>query len=161
MKTSTTIWQSKILFSALILIFGFTFSTKLNAQTASKTQTNPLKGTKWIITNNKIVGLNQNDKIFELTKKSEDVQIWNYHAIEFIDDSNFQSYDSWECGNDCFTATYGNYKFIENSKIEIRTDSITKYGTCEAPTKYTANVPTQTFQLMKIKDTLKFKKVLN
>ncbi|WP_260397427.1 hypothetical protein [Empedobacter brevis] len=41
----------------------------------------------------------------------------NIQEIDFVDDKKITSYDSWECGNDCFTKVYGSYYFTEINLI--------------------------------------------
>lgn len=129
-----------------------------NISTDLSAYPNPLKQTKWVVTNNKIVGLNLMDTLFLLTKKYDTVQIWNYYAIEFTDNVHFNSYDSWECGNDCFTETFGHYKFVKEFEIELYTDSITRRGICNSATEFTDKLPKQIFIIQKDKNELKFTK---
>ena len=123
-----------------------------NISTGSIAYPNPLDQTKWILTNNKIVGLNLMDTLFLVTKKYDTVQIQNYYAIEFTENVHFNSYDSWECGNDCFTKTFGHYKFVKESEIELYTDSITRRGICKKPTEFTDKFPKQIFTIQKGKN---------
>ncbi len=155
MKKITIIDLGTIMLASYFLCCACNNVTALTNRTSTKKYPNPLIGTSWIITNNKIIGLNQNDSLFLLTKKNNTISIWNYYAITFTDSIHFMSYDSWECGNDCFTRTFGHYTFVNAYKINFYTDSITRHGTCNEPTVYTDTLPGQMFNIALDKHTLK------
>lgn len=126
---------SQIIIIFLISIFYISCENK-KEKSINENYNDFLKKTNWIIESNNILGLNKSEKLFILKHKNDSIQIWNFKTVEFSENATFKSYDSWECGNDCFTKTYGKYKFIENSRIELQIDSIAHSGTCEAPTEY-------------------------
>lgn len=102
---------------------------------------NYLKNTSWIINNGELI-IPDVEKNYSLSQRIDTAIISNFHAIDFLDEEKFKSYDSWECGNDCFTKVHGRYSFIGLNQLRLEVDSITKSGTCQAPT--------QTFNSLKI-----------
>ncbi|WP_051878734.1 hypothetical protein [Chryseobacterium sp. FH1] len=121
-----------IFYAFLTLIFLINCEKK-NEKIAVKNYENYLVNTTWLINNEKLVGYEIVEKQFILKKKNDTALIWNFSAIEFTDKEKFTSYNSWECGNDCFTSIDGTYKFVDKSEIEFQIESITRTGTCEAP----------------------------
>lgn len=66
-----------------------------------------------------------------------------------MDEEKFQSYDSWECGNDCFTEVYGRYYFSEANQIKMEVDSISQSGTCQALTEIFKPAKDMVFDIVK------------
>ncbi len=139
-------------------LFVLLFFASCNNSSEIKSQINKkdsfinyLKNTSWVITNEKIIGFDSKSDIYELIPKTDSIQ-FNFYGINFTNNVNFESYDSWECGNDCFTTTYGHYDFIETDKIKIYTDSISRNGTCEQPTIHLTNKKFQVFTILKNKN---------
>ena len=116
--------------SALSIVF---FSCK-DAERKKTHFPNDLKNTYWIINSGGLITLD-GEQIYDLSKRIDTALILNFHAIDFLDEGKFKSYDSWECGNDCFTAIYGRYYFTEANQIKMEVDSISTSGTCLAPTQ--------------------------
>lgn len=115
---------------------------------------NTLKNTHWIIDSGGLIAP-EGEKVYYLSKRIDTALILNFHAIDFLDEEKFRSYDSWECGNDCFTEVHGRYYFTEPEQIEMEVDSITTRGTCEAPAKIFKPVKVMTFQISKEKAQLR------
>lgn len=109
---------------------------------------NTLKNTHWII---EAGGLIKPDgaKDYYLSKRIDSAFILNFHAIDFLDAENFKSYDSWECGNDCFTEVHGKYYFTETNRIDMEVDSITHWGTCDEPKQIFKPVKEMSFNIAK------------
>lgn len=80
------------------------------------------------------------------------MNLWNFSAVEFQDDKKFTSYNNWECGNDCFTATFGTYEFTGNKKIRLMTDSVITTGTCAAPAEIIKNKMEENFKIVKAQE---------
>lgn len=126
----------QIFFYSLISL-GFLISCKKETKKADiKNHENYLTNTHWLIRNDKLIGLDSDETQFILYKRNDTAQIWNFSAVEFTDKEKFRSYNSWECGNDCFIAIDGKYKFIEKSEIEFQIEKISKTGICEEPPEY-------------------------
>ncbi|WP_300687101.1 hypothetical protein [Chryseobacterium sp.] len=109
---------------------------------------NYLKNTNWIVDSGGLV-IPDGEKTYSLSKKIDTVLIFNFHAINFLDEEKFESYDSWECGNDCFTEVFGRYYFTETNQIDMKVDSIDQSGTCEGPTKIFKPSEDMSFNLIK------------
>ncbi|WP_333662348.1 hypothetical protein [Chishuiella changwenlii] len=118
---------------------------------------NNLKNTQWIIDMGGLI-TPDGEKIYYLSKRDKTAFIYNFQAIDFLDDKNFKSYDSWECGNDCFTAIFGTYYFTKSNQIQLKVDSITSSGTCMSPTQIFKPSKVITFNLSKEKTQLKLTK---
>ncbi|SJN46897.1 hypothetical protein FM120_18570 [Sphingobacterium faecium PCAi_F2.5] len=93
-------------------------------------------------------------KGYHLSKKIDTALLFNFYAIDFIDDDRFKSYDSWECGNDCFTAIVGRYYFTGIDQIEMEVDRITHSGTCEVPVQVFKPSKVMSFEMVKTGDQL-------
>lgn len=144
----------------LFAILGSACDYKQNSlvKPQSKHQ-NYLKNTNWVIANDRLIGIEPGDSEYQLSLKSDTAQMWNYSAVEFQNDKNFTSYNSWECGNDCFTATFGTYEFTGINEIKFETDSITTAGTCDAPTKIFKDKMEDHFQIRKKGDQIVLKRL--
>ncbi|MEO6818114.1 MAG: hypothetical protein ABI204_00200 [Ginsengibacter sp.] len=148
-------FKAKIIgkFVVIIIVIVFFVSCKDQEigqpEPPSKSYPNFLQKTMWIIANDKLLGVSPSETLYNLTLKADSSLIWNFSAIEFIDQKQFTSFNSWECGNDCFTSVYGHYEFTDNDKIKLYCDSIKNYGTCEAPTEITKNRPPEEFVISK------------
>lgn len=94
---------------------------------------NYLKNTEWIVNEGGLI-TPDGGKIYSMSPR-DTALIFNFHAVNFLDDEKFKSYDSWECGNDCFTEVHGRYYFTEVNQIKMEVDSINQSGTCQAPTQ--------------------------
>ena len=148
-----------ILYSFLTLIFLINCEKK-NEKTVVKNYENYLNNSTWLIKNEKLIGYEIGEKQFILNKKNDTALIWNFSAIEFTDKGKFTSYNSWECGNDCFTSIDGKYKFVDKSEIEFQIESITRTGTCEAPIERFAKPKILTMKIEKFSDSLVLNKKL-
>jgi hypothetical protein len=96
---------------------------------------NTLAGTQWIIANYRIIGYNQHDTAaFELHPFDTTVFITNFSAIRFTDSTHYESYNSWECGNDCFITVNGTYAFTKSNEVSFYVDSIQQTRECGGPT---------------------------
>ncbi|WP_326983241.1 hypothetical protein VUJ46_01450 [Chryseobacterium sp. MYb264] len=107
---------------------------------------NDLKNTRWIVDSGGIIGAG-GDSVYYLSRRIDSLQLFNFHAIDFLDEEKFTSYDSWECGNDCFTRAFGRYYFTGNQKVIMEIDSISTIGTCMAPTRIFEPSETRIFDL--------------
>lgn len=146
-----------IFYSFLILIFLINCEKK-NEKTVVKNYDNYLLNSTWLIKNEKLVGYEIGERQFILNKKNDTALIWNFSAIEFTDKEKFRSYNSWECGNDCFTTIDGKYRFVDRSEIEFQIESITRTGICEAPIERFAKPRIFTMTIEKFGDSLVFNK---
>lgn len=142
-----------ILIPFLTLIF-LTNCEKEKEKTVVHNYDNYFNNSTWLIKNEKLIGYETDEKQFILTKKNDTAMIWNFSAIEFTDKNKFRSYNSWECGNDCFTAVDGKYQFVEASRIEFQIENITRTGTCEAPVEHFAKPKIITLNVEKFGDSL-------
>ena len=115
--------------------------------------TNGLKNTQWIINSGGII-LPDGPKEYVLSKRDSTFRT-NIQEVDFVDEEKFISYDSWECGNDCFTKVHGSYAFIAKDIVEMKVDSMAKSGTCEAPTQLFKPAKTMRFDLIKEENLLK------
>lgn len=141
----------------LIPFLTFIFLTnceKEKEKTGAHNYDNYLNNSTWLIKNEKLIGLETDEKQYILTRKNDTAMIWNFSAVEFTDKNKFKSYNSWECGNDCFTAIDGKYQFVEASKIEFQIENITRTGTCEAPVEHFAKPKIITLNVKKFGDSL-------
>lgn len=99
----------------------------------------------------KLIGLTTEKFDYWLTN-AEEAGRWVGNTIKFIDTVHFVSaYEAW-CGNDCFTSVYGRYYFVDSLKVRFYTDSITRWGECEAPTEYVKSRPALDLYLVKGSD---------
>lgn len=109
--------------------------------------TNYLQESQWFVDQGGLLGLDK-AKVFNLIEKVDSG--WsNFQAVDFLDEVKFKSYDNWECGNDCFTTTYGRYFFIEANRIKIQIDSVTRSGLCQSPTQVFSPPSVEVFKLIK------------
>jgi hypothetical protein len=98
---------------------------------------NSLKGSKWIIADYRIIGYDARDTAtFELFPFDSTVNTFNFAAVRFKDSAHYESYNSWECGNDCFITVNGTYAFTQSNEVSFYVDSIQRTGECAAPTIY-------------------------
>lgn len=149
--------MKKNITTILIPFLTFIFLTnceKGKAKTVAHNYDNYLNNSIWLIKNEKLIGLETDEKQFILTKKNDTAMIWNFSAVEFTDKNKFRSYNSWECGNDCFTTIDGKYQFVEASKIEFQIENISRTGTCEAPVEHFAKPKIITLNVEKFGDSL-------
>lgn len=147
----------KIQLQKLLLLTTLTFlmnCEKEKQKTLVKNYDNFLANSTWLIKNEKLVGYETGEKQFILTRKNDTALIWNYSAIEFSEKNKFKSYNSWECGNDCFTSVDGKYKFVDKSEIELQIESITRTGTCEQPIERFAKPKLINLKIEKFADSL-------
>jgi len=126
----------------------------LNCEKEKSKFPNSLKNTQWIINTGGLI-TPDGEQTYNLSERDKTAFIYNFQAIDFFDDKNFKSYDSWECGNDCFTAIFGTYYFTKLDQIQLKIDSITSSGTCMAPTQIFKPYKVITFNLSKEKTQLK------
>lgn len=118
--------------------------------TAAVHYPNTLAGTQWIIANYRIIGYNQQDTAaFELHPFDTTVFITNFAAIRFTDSTHYESYNSWECGNDCFITVNGRYAFTKSNEVSFYVDSIQHRNQCAAPTIYPKDKLALTYILQK------------
>ncbi|OPC35220.1 hypothetical protein BAX97_09970 [Elizabethkingia meningoseptica] len=95
---------------------------------------NYLKNTNWIVNAGGLI-TPEGEKTYDLSQKTDTAVVFNFHAVNFLDDEKFESYDSWQCGNDCFTEIHGRYYFTESNQIKMEIDSIRKSEFCDVPTQ--------------------------
>lgn len=108
---------------------------------------NYLKNTEWIVNEGGLI-TPDGGKNYDLSPR-DTALIFNFHGINFSDAENFSSYDSWQCGNDCFTGVYGKYYFTEKNQIQMEVDSIRKSEFCDTPTQVFKPSKTMSFDLVK------------
>jgi len=140
--------MNKTLTSILLSIILALFASCKNPERKKMNFPNELKNTHWIVDSGGLIAPG-GDKIYELSKRIDSVLILNFHAVNFLDEEKFESYDSWECGNDCFTKVYGRYYFTQADQIKMEVDSIRKTGTCEAPTQTFKPAKDMAFDIVK------------
>lgn len=134
-------------FSFLSVILAMLLSCKETERKKTNFQ-NYLKNTSWIIDSGGLV-IPDGEKTYNLSKRIDTALIFNFHAIDFLDEEKFESYDNWECGNDCFTEVFGRYYFTETNQIDMKVDSISESGTCEGPAKIFRPSEDMSFNLVK------------
>ncbi|MCT4236825.1 hypothetical protein HZP42_10555 [Elizabethkingia anophelis] len=115
---------------------------------------NYLRNTRWIVNEGGLIAPD-GEKTYYLSPRIDTAVIFNFHAVNFLDEEKFSSYDSWECGNDCFTKVYGKYYFMEANQIKMEVDSISTSGTCLAPTQIFKPSKEMVFDLVKEGEQLK------
>jgi hypothetical protein len=98
--------------------------------------------------------LNQNNYI--LNKRDRSLGKWVGNITRFADSIHFESFNHAPCGIDCFTHTYGRYRFEEKDKVAFYLDSITWSGECKKPTEHINGSKSQTLFVAQKKDTLVF-----
>ena len=135
----------KVILLSIILL---TFTSCRNPERKKANFPNYLKNTRWIVDRGGLIAPD-GDATYELSKRIDSALILNFHAVNFVDEEKFESFDSWECGNDCFTEIYGRYYFTETHQIEMDIDSIRKSGTCEAPVQIFKPAKEMTFDIVK------------
>ncbi|WP_250254210.1 hypothetical protein [Chryseobacterium sp. Marseille-Q3244] len=108
---------------------------------------NYLKNTQWIVKEGGLI-TPDGGKTYYMSPRDTTL-IFNFHGVNFSDEEHFNSYDSWQCGNDCFTGVYGKYYFTEKNQIQMEVDSIRKSEFCDTPTKILKASKTMTFDLVK------------
>ncbi|MCJ7936071.1 MAG: hypothetical protein MUW56_21195 [Chryseobacterium sp.] len=77
-----------------------------------------LKNTNWIVDSGGLM-TPDGEKTYYLSRRIDSAIVFNFHAVNFLDEEKFKSYDSWECGNDCFTEIHGRYYFTETNQIDM------------------------------------------
>ncbi|HAY3540906.1 hypothetical protein HZP95_17775 [Elizabethkingia anophelis] len=115
---------------------------------------NYLRNTHWIVNEGGLIAPD-GGKTYYLSPRIDTAVIFNFHAVNFLDEGKFRSYDSWECGNDCFTEVHGRYYFTEASQIKMEVDSISKSDFCDAPTQIFKPSKEMVFDLVKDGEQLK------
>nr|WP_315028191.1 hypothetical protein [uncultured Chryseobacterium sp.] len=115
---------------------------------------NYLQNSHWIVDRGGLIAPN-GDKIYDLSKRRDSAMMLNFYAIDFLDEEKFKSYDSWECGNDCFTEIHGKYYFTKAHQIEMEVDSISRWGTCDAPTQIFNPAKEMVFDIVEESEQLK------
>ncbi|MDN3693277.1 hypothetical protein QWZ06_13780 [Chryseobacterium tructae] len=108
---------------------------------------NYLKNTEWIVNEGGLI-TPDGGKNYDLSPR-DTALIFNFHGMNFSDAEHFNSYDSWECGNDCFTEICGKYYFTGKNQIQMEIDSIRKSEFCDAPTQVFKPSKNMTFDLTK------------
>ncbi|WP_284464820.1 hypothetical protein [Chryseobacterium sp.] len=135
--------------SALLIIL---FSCK-NPERKKTNFQNYLKNTNWIVDSGGLM-TPDGEKIYDLSKRIDTAVIFNFHAVNFLDEEKFKSYDAWQCGNDCFTEVHGRYYFTEANQIKMEVDSIRKSEFCDVPTQIFKPSKEMFFNLVKEKEKL-------
>lgn len=115
---------------------------------------NYLKNTQWFV-DSEVLLHSDGVEVYLLSERTDSATRSNFQAMDFLDEEKFTSYDSWECGNDCFTTVYGRYFFIAIDQVEMQVDSIRKSGTCEIPTQVFKPSKMVVFDISKEKKQLK------
>ena len=133
-----------LILSALLVVF---YSCK-ESERKKTIFPNYLKNTHWIVNYGGLISP-EGENTYELSKRIDTAFILNFHAIDFLDAEKFSSYDSWECGNDCFTNVHGRYYFTEANQIKMEVDSISKSGFCDVPTQVFRPSKEMVFNLVK------------
>lgn len=95
---------------------------------------NYLIGTKWRI--NDLLCLNEKMEKYTLAMIDTTERYSYGNLIRFSDSTNFVSYYTAWCGNDCFTTVFGKYKLLSEDEVAFSVDSVTYRGDCYAPTEY-------------------------
>lgn len=134
-----------------LVFFSFTIISVFSCKNPERKKTqfsNYLKNTHWIVNSGGLI-IPDGEKTYSLSKRINSAVIFNFHAVNFVDEEKFQSYDSWECGNDCFTEVYGRYYFSEANQIKMEVDSISQSGTCQAPTQIFKPAKDMVFDIVK------------
>lgn len=108
---------------------------------------NYLKNTEWIVNEGGLI-TPDSAKSYNLSPRDTTL-IFNFHGVSFSDAENFRSFDSWQCGNDCFTGVYGKYYFTEKNQIQMEVDSIRKSEFCDTPTQIFKPSKKMSFNLVK------------
>ncbi|HBN6700822.1 TPA: hypothetical protein L3261_000379 [Elizabethkingia anophelis] len=115
---------------------------------------NYLRNTHWIVNEGGLIAPD-GGKTYYLSPRIDTAVIFNFHAVNFLDEGKFRSYDAWECGNDCFTEVHGRYCFTEANQIKMEVDSISKSDFCDAPTQIFKPSKEMVFDLVKDGEQLK------
>jgi hypothetical protein len=131
--------KNTFVFSFLSIILVMTLSCK-DSERKKTNFPNYLKNTEWIVNEGELI-IPDGGKIYYMSPR-DTALIFNFHAVKFLDEEKFKSYDAWQCGNDCFTEIHGRYYFTEANQIKMEVDSIRKSEFCD--------VPTQTFKPSKV-----------
>ncbi|WP_185117526.1 hypothetical protein [Elizabethkingia ursingii] len=109
---------------------------------------NYLKNTNWIVNEGGLIAPD-GGKTYYMSPRIDTAVIFNFHAVNFLDEEKFRSYDAWECGNDCFTEVHGRYYFTEANQIKMEVDSISKSDFCDRPTQIFKPSKEMVFDLVK------------
>ncbi|WP_278554921.1 hypothetical protein [Elizabethkingia bruuniana] len=115
---------------------------------------NYLKNTNWIVNEGGLIAPD-GGKTYYMSPRIDTAVIFNFHAVNFLDEEKFRSYDAWECGNDCFTEVHGRYYFTEANQIKMEVDSISKSDFCDAPIQIFKPSKEMVFDLVKEGEQLK------
>lgn len=115
---------------------------------------NYLKNTQWFVDSEALLH-SDGEEVYLLSRRTDSATRFNVQAMDFLDDEKFMSYDSWECGNDCFTKVYGRYVFTGADQVEMQVDSIGQSGTCQSPTRIFKPSKKVVFDISKEKTQLK------
>lgn len=132
----------------LIILFGCK-----NPEREKTNFQNYLKNTNWIVDSGGLM-TPDGEKTYDLSKRIDTAIIFNFHAVNFLDEEKFKSYDAWQCGNDCFTEVHGRYYFTEANQIKMEVDSIRKSEFCDVPTQIFKPSKEMFFNLVKEKEKL-------
>ncbi len=97
-----------LILSALLVVF---YSCK-ESERKKTNFPNYLKNTNWIVNEGGLIAPD-GGKTYYMSPRIDTAVIFNFHAVNFLDEEKFRSYDAWECGNDCFTEVHGRYYFTE------------------------------------------------
>ncbi|MDV2446153.1 hypothetical protein CMU93_01390 [Elizabethkingia anophelis] len=136
--------------SALLIIF---FNCK-ETERKKVNFPNYLKNTHWIVNEGGLIAPD-GGKTYYLSPRIDTAVIFNFHAVNFLNEGKFRSYDSWECGNDCFTEVHGRYYFTGSNQIKMEVDSVSKSDFCEAPAQIFKPSKEMVFDLVKEGEQLK------
>ena len=95
---------------------------------------NYLNGSEW--RTKQLLCLEETVELYEFTMIDTTLK-YNYgNFVKFTDSTNFVSFYTAPCGNDCFTSVYGKYHFTAKTEMCFNVDSVTYNGECYQPTKY-------------------------
>ncbi|MDR2231092.1 MAG: hypothetical protein LBE39_16605 [Flavobacteriaceae bacterium] len=139
-----------LILSALLVVF---YSCK-ESERKKTIFPNYLKNTNWIVNEGGLIALD-GGKTYYMSPRIDTAVIFNFHAVKFLDEEKFRSYDAWECGNDCFTEVHGRYYFTEANQIKMEVDSISKSDFCDAPKQIFNPSKEMVFDLVKEGEQLK------
>ncbi|SUJ29155.1 Uncharacterised protein [Sphingobacterium spiritivorum] len=139
--------KKNTVFPFLIVLLIIIFSCK-EPERKKAIFPNYLKNTHWIVNEGGLIAPD-GERTYYLSPRIDTAVIFNFHAVNFLDEEEFSSYDSWECGNDCFTKVYGRYYFTAANQIKMEVDSISISGTCLAPTQIFKPSKEMVFDLVK------------
>lgn len=145
---------NKFLSIALIIFVLIQLFSCKDDQIKKSTFPNYLKNTQWFV-ESEVLLHSDGEEVYLLSRRTDSATRFNFQAMDFLDDEKFTTYDSWECGNDCFTTVYGRYSFTGTDQVEMQVDSIGQSGTCQSPTRIFKPSKKVIFDISKEKTQLK------